>query len=381
MSDNINYIKGSKENLVSIELVQKELAQMLQMENLNFLIGAGCSSYVKDNNELGIPCMGGLFSNFVKQHENFTIEKTPMKNHFDNNLERVLEIMGAILAAQDVINVTDNIQEKIKIIKSFLNNTIIKNLNSTEVLDIYQDFYLRISQRNRKNPINIFTTNYDLYNELALDNLGFPYNNGFTGSYKRKFSPASYNYMYVENMNLNKNVWERVSNFFNLVKIHGSISWIRKDENIWEQSPSTIKSDEETIMIYPTPLKDRSTLMTPYSDLFRFMENCLMKKNSILITLGYSFSDEHINRIILNGLAIPSFKLVIFGDSNNISKLKAANDPRIIIINSNDHIHYFHRFVKDLLPNIHPDTQENMSIKPINEFLNLLKQQGEQVHE
>ena len=55
MSDNINYIKGSKENLVSIELVQKELAQMLQMENLNFLIGAGCSSYVKDNNELGIP--------------------------------------------------------------------------------------------------------------------------------------------------------------------------------------------------------------------------------------------------------------------------------------------------------------------------------------
>lgn len=187
--------------------------------------------------------------------------------------------------------------------------------------------------------------------------------------------------MYVENMNLNKNVWERVSNFFNLVKIHGSISWIRKDENIWEQSPSTIKSDEETIMIYPTPLKDRSTLMTPYSDLFRFMENCLMKKNSILITLGYSFSDEHINRIILNGLAIPSFKLVIFGDSNNISKLKAANDPRIIIINSNDHIHYFHRFVKDLLPNIHPDTQENMSIKPINEFLNLLKQQGEQVHE
>ena len=31
--------------------------------------------------------------------------------------------MGAILAAQDVINVTDNIQEKIKIIKSFLNNT------------------------------------------------------------------------------------------------------------------------------------------------------------------------------------------------------------------------------------------------------------------
>ena len=34
MSDNINYIKGNKEKLVSIEFVQKELAQMLQMENI-----------------------------------------------------------------------------------------------------------------------------------------------------------------------------------------------------------------------------------------------------------------------------------------------------------------------------------------------------------
>lgn len=381
MSNNINYIKGSQKKQVSVDLVKNELSQMLQMENLNFLIGAGCSSYVKDKKELGIPCMGGLFSNFVKQNENFTIENTPMKDHFDNNLEKVLEIMGAILAAQDVINVKDNIQEKIKTIKSFLNNTIINNLNSEEVLNIYKNFYLKISQRNRKNPINIFTTNYDLYNELALDDLGFPYNNGFTGSYKRKFSPASYNYMYVENMNLNKNIWERVSTFFNLVKIHGSISWIRKNENIWEQDPSTIKSNEETIMIYPTPLKDRSTLMTPYSDLFRFMENCLMKKNSILITLGYSFSDEHINRIILNGLAIPSFKLVILGDSSNISKLNATHDPRIITINSDDHIHYFYNFVNELLPDIHPDTLESTLIKPVNEFLNLLKQQGEQVHE
>lgn len=61
-------------------------------------------------------------------------------------------------------------------------------------------------------------------------------------------------------------------------------------------------------MIYPTPLKDRTTLMTPYSDLFRAMETALLKKNSVLITLGYSFADDHINRLILNSLAIPTFK-------------------------------------------------------------------------
>ncbi len=29
----------------------------------------------------------------------------------------------------------------------------------------------------------IFTTNYDLFNEMALDELGFPYNNGFSGGF------------------------------------------------------------------------------------------------------------------------------------------------------------------------------------------------------
>ena len=75
-----------------------------------------------------------------------------------------------------------------------------------EVKAIYKDFYAKITQRTRKTPISIFTTNYDLFSEMALDELGFPYNNGFTGTNRRKFSPASYNYMYVDNMNLSHDV-------------------------------------------------------------------------------------------------------------------------------------------------------------------------------
>lgn len=148
---------------------------------------------------------------------------------------------------------------------------------------------------------------------MALDNLGFPYNNGFTGTYRRKFNPLSYHYMYVENLNLHDAVWQKVSNFFNLVKVHGSISWVRDEEEIFEKNYDDIKS-EETVMIYPTPLKDRSTLMVPYSDLFRMMENQLALRNSLLIVLGYSFSDDHINRVIFNGFQSPSFRLVVFGN-------------------------------------------------------------------
>ena len=116
-------------------------------------------------------------------------------------------------------------------------------------------------------------------------------------------------------------------------------------------------------MIYPTPQKDRTTLMVPYSDLFRMMQNSLLKKNSVLISLGYSFGDEHINRIILNALSVYDFRLVVFGDSDMIRKLQAIGDNRIWIINSDSHIQYFKNFVEKVLPAQNDEQREELEIK------------------
>ncbi|EAC2415778.1 hypothetical protein ACH07_15340, partial [Listeria monocytogenes] len=161
----------------------------------------------------------------------------------------------------------------------------------------------------------------------------FIYNSGFTGSYMRTFNPNMYRYMYVDNMNLNKDVWNRVDHFYNLYKIHGSISWKKSEDKIYEISMKEIdKSSLENVMIYPTPLKDRSTLMVPYTDLMRSFQDNLTQKNSVLITLGYSFGDDHINRIILNNLSIPSFRLIILGDTeyeNNADEKIETNIGKI----------------------------------------------------
>ena len=169
-------------------------------------------------------------------------------------------------------------------------------------------------------------------------------------------------------MNLSKNIWERVPNFYNLYKIHGSISWVKNENNINEMDYKHIGEDD-TVMIYPTPLKDRTTLMTPYSDLFRAMETALLKKNSVLITLGYSFADDHINRLILNSLAIPTFKLVIFGQSEAISRLTEMDDSRIIVINSQDKIHYFKNFVEKAMPDIKSDVKEQIELPVVTELI------------
>ena len=94
-----------------------------------------------------------------------------------------------------------------------------------------------------------------------------------------------------------------------------------------------------------------------------------MRKNSTLIVMGYSFGDDHINRVILNALAIPTFRLIIFGNSANIDKLKEIGDTRITIINSPDKIHYFKNIVSDVMPSIHPDITEMTDIDTVNKSL------------
>ena len=371
--DKIKYIKGNVETIIDVQTLQKIIAEILQIENLSFFIGAGCSSNIVNDQEIGISTMYKLYEKFFEQNPEFEVNGVLLNHKFDKNLEKLMEFLLAVNIVNhefidDKKEIDNEIENKISLVKKFLLEEVKQGLGSNKVKELYKSFYSRISQRNRRNPINIYTTNYDLFNEIALDELGFPYNNGFMGTYKRKFSTKAYNYIYVENMNLNKSYWERVPSFYNIIKLHGSVSWIKKEEEIVEQDYQTIKCDQ-SLMIYPTPLKDRTTLMVPYSDMFRIMENQLIKKNSTLVVMGYSFSDEHINRIILNALSVQSFNLVIFGNSENITKLQNLKDNRISIIYSDDKIHYFENIVNKILPDIHPDKEEEKELQEINSTL------------
>jgi len=72
----------------------------------------------------------------------------------------------------------------------------------------------------------------------------------------------------------------------------------------------------------------------PYSELFRQFAATITHSQSVLITVGYSFADEHINDIIFQALSNPSFTLIILAYSSdpNIERIKKLNDSRIIIL-------------------------------------------------
>ena len=95
--------------------------------------------------------------------------------------------------------------------------------------------------------------------------------------------------------------------------------------------------------------------------------------------MGYSFSDDHINRLILNSLAIPTFRLVIFGKSTAIDKLINMNDSRIIVINSEDKIHYFNNIVQRAMPDIQEDIKEEIDIPTVAKIVKAFE--GEKVEQ
>ncbi|GEM_PF-248307 len=263
-----------------------------------------------------------------------------------------------------------------------------KPSNDFSLIELYKQFYRKLLTRNPTLPrLNIFTTNYDLYSERAMDLLGIHYVNGFTGGISKFFNPAIFNYALAEKMDLSQSKWSVIDNFFYLYKIHGSVNWIEaegenklfKVKEIQEPTFEELK-DKETIMIHPTPLKYNASLGSPYSDLFREFQKKLMQNNNILVTIGYSFSDEHINNLIFQAFTIPSFRLIVIGEPtewNAIGKLQKLNDSRIWIIGGNDDsdtpLHYFKRFVEEIMPDLTAEDLDKKMETTINNLKDLLK--------
>ena len=224
-----------------------------------------------------------------------------------------------------------------------------------------------------------------------MDLLGIHYVNGFTGGISKFFNPAIFNYALAEKMDLSQSKWNVIDNFFYLYKIHGSVNWIEADgENklfkVKEIQDPTFKELEgmDNIMIHPTPLKYNASLGSPYSELFREFQKKLMQNNNILVTIGYSFSDEHINNLIFQAFTIPSFRLIVIGEpteNNAIGKLLELNDSRIWIIGEkwpdgkDDYtpLHFFKNFVEKILPDLTAEDLDHKMEATINNLKNLLK--------
>jgi hypothetical protein len=135
--------------------------------------------------------------------------------------------------------------------------------------------------------------------------------------------------------------------------------------------------DADRVMIYPTPMKQNASFGSPYSDLFREFQARVVKEQTVLFVVGYSFGDEHVNNIIFQALTIPSFRLVVLlsPDTPGIpKKLRDLNDPRIWFIGGDgpeDHTraHYFDIFVERFMPEAPGDKVDTAVERVLRELI------------
>ncbi|OYX89582.1 MAG: SIR2 family protein [Azorhizobium sp. 32-67-21] len=313
---------------------------------------------------------------------------------YQRNLERLMELLHSL---RFVFSRSDKSEHEVSRTKV---ETIIKKVQhflwerctdgafahgDGAVLELYESFYRKLVLRDRSLPRPwVFTTNYDLFNERAMDRLGLPYANGFSGVVERRFNPATFRYALAEQLDLSNRKWSAVDGFVYLCKLHGSISWTEDDHGLFPVRELWPQDAPNKVMIYPTPAKQNSSLGSPYADLFREFQSRIVREQSVLITAGFAFGDEHLNNIIYQALTIPTFRLIIFADPESegeIAKLRKLNDPRIWIIGGDGPMdgtraHYFDTVVEHFLPQ-RPAERIDDAVKLVLENLGRTKTGGE----
>lgn len=310
---------------------QSLLSKYLASDNLNFLISNGCS-ICADSRAIN---ESGEEANYKTILNDFSFLTSDYKeiqekiNSFSSErpeiaLDRLFEIKAII---EKIYEDDDSLSEIVELIEkvkeAFLKEYILTIDYSKN--DFHKLFLKKIISRDSKlDKPNFFTLNYDLLLEKSAEQLGLYVNNGFWGFYDRFFMPSTYQIdIHLQNSEGGK----RIRNGIRLFKLHGSLSWNSDNSKPpYGIAEKQIQLDTEykiryediasDLIIYPIQSKKKHSLDLPYSEIFRQLVEKINNRNSVLIIIGYSFLDEHVNDIITNSLANPDFNLLVFSYEN-----------------------------------------------------------------
>lgn len=206
------------------------------------------------------------------------------------NVEHILTQLRTICALKGASTVDGMTVEKLRMLDAKICEIIVELVNMAlpDYTNAYQRFALWVSQLERTYPLEVFTPNYDLLVEEAFENCRVPYFDGFVGAREPFFDLAAMEQDKVPER------WAR------LWKLHGSINWIQQsDDSVFRCHPP---KPGQQVMIYPSHLKYEQSRRMPYLAMCDRLKAFFRETNPVIVLCGYSFADEHLNELILDGL-------------------------------------------------------------------------------
>ena len=321
-------------------IVEPWLTALFQSEHLALLAGAGISSavHILATGSTGAG-MGQMKISAYKDEIKYAAKESAQKSaRGEVNIEDEIRTLNEIIRGLEITTCMDILgdspeTENLELLKLDLKNGITNFANSVlmsehnvvtcekdEPAEYLMSFLLsfasRIATRER---LNLFTTNYDRIIEFGSELAGLHLIDRFVGNISPIFRSSRLNIDIHYNPPGIRGEPRYLEGVVNFTKLHGSVDWIEKNNTVRRFSlpygAESIKtySQDGSLMIYPNSSKDRETSEYPYIELFRDFASSIIRPNSTVVTYGYSFGDDHINRVLIDMLTIPSTHLVIIG--------------------------------------------------------------------
>lgn len=301
---------------------KKELKEIIQSSNMNFLVGAGISTPF-------LPLLGDIETKLTAEKDEAKRVQI-YREYFQKVIVPNLEVM------HDPVHGSSNatFQETLKNYKTFfeLISLILLARKSTIL----------------SKQVSVFTTNIDIVMETALEEGNWEYNDGFSGRLNPVFSLSNFKKSILKRSLHFENVSEIP--VFNLIKIHGSLTWNKNGDKITISKPTDFdkklpaKNDadfkeeyEKIAIVNPEPKKFKETVIDlTYYELLRMYSSELEKENTVLFVMGFSMADLHIKEITIRAAnSNPTLKIYIFCHSKsgttvmektmNLGELKYSN--------------------------------------------------------
>jgi hypothetical protein len=330
--------------------VEPWLTSLFQSEHLSLLVGSGLSVSVLHEagceSDTGMQCPE-FESPYYQTVKKFSEQVSTKANRGEPNTEDYLRVMSDLLRGFEILKHKEKAEHDtvdydtdytafgtchLKVINDFANGIlkgeqklITESKKLGAAVEVLVKFLMCFSSRTgTRDRLNLFTTNYDRMLELGAELAGIHLLDRFVGSLFPIFRSSRLDLDMHYNPPGIRGEPRYLEGVVRFTKLHGSIDWIEKDNDIHRiglpfgatsidpfLSAASIASDASKVMIYPNASKDRETSEYPYVELFRDFASALCRPNSTIVTYGYGFGDDHINRVIRDMLTIPSTHLVI----------------------------------------------------------------------
>jgi hypothetical protein len=274
-----------------------------EKRRLGFFLGAGCPLGIYDKDEVKsirhIPDVAGLTS-AIEGKLNGEAQLLECWNKLSTacksdkcklpNVEHILTQLRTICALRGASTVDGMTVDNLRKLDTKIGEIIVElvNIALPDYKNAYQRFALWVRQLERTYPLEVFTPNYDLLIEEAFEKCRVPYFDGFVGAREPFFDLAAMEQDRVPER------WAR------LWKLHGSVNWIKQsDDSVFRCHPP--KAGQQ-VMIYPSHLKYEQSRRLPYLAMCDRLKAFFRETNPVIVLCGYSFADEHLNELLLDGL-------------------------------------------------------------------------------